>query len=341
MREKFTVLTVTCVLFGLLASCNSEFRSMVKKSKSRSIADIDTAAVWFYKHKKYDRAIPLFEQLVPATAGTDRQPELYYYYGWSRFMIGEMVSAAFYFEDFAQKFPSNEHATECEFMVAKCYYRLSDPHYLDQTYTNKAIAQSQLFISRNPGSEYEDEAMGFLDDLRERKAKKAFEQAKLYYNLGYFKAAVTAFEVLISEFPDSDFREESQFLLYKSSHELARVSTDRRKIERYEEAEEFYQKFARKFPDSEYGKEALSMSETGQKNLEDLRIEELELEQANLYRSIQQNVQAALRTTDQQEREEATARALESYERLRDDYPDSEYLPKADQQYSKLGEVED
>jgi len=337
MREKFTIVATTLLLFGLVVTgCNKEFRSMVKKSKSRSIQDIDTAAVYFYNRKKYDRAIPLFEQLVPAMAGTSRQPELYYYYAWSRYMMGELVSSAFYFEDFSQKFPSNEHATECEWMVAKCYYRLSDPHYLDQTYTDKAIAQLQLFLSRNPKSDYEEDCMGYLNDLRERKAKKAFEQAKLYYNLGYFKAAVKAFEVMISEYPDSDFREESQFLLFKSAYSLAGVSTDRRKVERYQEAGVFYERFAKKFPESKFAKEAANLDDSGKKSLEKLRLEELEREQVKLYKSIEENVNLALRTKDEEERAKAKSRALKSYEELRDDYPDSEYLPKADQLYSKL-----
>lgn len=336
MRDKLSIVTLTFVLFGLLLSCNKEMRSMVKKSKSRSIADIDTAAVWFYHHKKYDRAIPLFEQLVPATAGTDRQPELYYYYGWSRYMIGELVSSAFYFEDFAQKFPGNEHREECEFMVVKCYYRLSDPFYLDQTYTDKAIAQSQLFLSRNPSSEYEDECMEFLTDLRERKAKKSIEQASLYFDRGFYKAAVTAYQTMIDEFPDSKFREEAQFMLFKSAHELAGVSTDRKKEERYEESISLYQKFSMKFPESDYGKEAENLHLSGQSSLEKLREEALEKEQANLFDAFEENMQLALRTTDDQEREEAVTKALKHYNKLKDDYPNSEYMSKAELLYDKM-----
>lgn len=336
MLKKLSTIPIALLLLGLLASCNSEYRSMIKKAKSDQFADIDSAAVWFYTHKKYDRAVPLFEQLVPIYAGQERQQLVYYYYAWSRYFLGEMVSSAYYFEDFGKKFPGNEHAEECEFMVAKCYYIISDPYYLDQTYTDKALAQMQLFLSRYPSSEREEDGMKIIRELRERRAKKAFEQASLYYNISYYKAAVEAFQVMINEFPDSDFREEAQYMLFKSSHALAEASTERKKIGRYKEALEYHQKFADKFPESKFAKEAEGLVGNTNKSLEKLKADKVVREQEGLYNRFSREIDVVLKTKDEDARKESYEKAQDYYKELKDKYPGSSYISKADAMMAKL-----
>ena len=341
MLKKLSTIPIALLLLGLLASCNSEYRSMVKKAKSDQFADIDTAAVWFYTNKKYDRAVPLLEQLVPIYAGQDRQQLVYYYYAWSRYFLGEMVSAAYYFEDFAKKFPGNEHTDECEFMVAKCYYIISDPYYLDQTYTDKALDQMQLYLSRHPGSENDEEGNKIIRELRERRAKKAFEQASLYYNITYYKAAVEAFQNMINSYPDSDFREEAQFMLFKSAFALADASTDRKKIGRYQEAIDQHQKFALKFPESKFAKEAESLVADSEKSLEKLKADKVVQDQENLYNRYRREMDVVLKSKDEDARKESYEKALDLYNELKEKHPGSNYLVKADALMAKMESKED
>lgn len=341
MFKKLSTISITFLLLGLLVSCNSEYRSMVKKAKSNQFADLDSAAIWFYTHKKYDRAVPILEQLTPIYAGQERQQLVYYYYAWSRYFLGEMVSAAYYFEDFGKKFPGNEHAEECEFMVAKCYYILSDPYQLDQTYTDRALDQMQLFLSRHPSSEKEEEGMIIIRDLRERRAKKAFEQATLYYNITYYKAAVEAFQIMINEFPDSDFREEAQFMLFKSAYSLASASTERKKVGRYEEALNSYEKFADKFPESKFGKEAENLRDETKQSMNRLKAEKIIQEQESLYSRFQTQMDVVLKSKDPEARKDSYEKALELYKELKDKHPGSDYITKADAKLAKLESKED
>ncbi len=239
-KTAFSILILGLLVLGAsLTGCDPYH----KLAKSDKIADKDSAAVAYYNLKKYDRAVYLFEELVAIYRGTTRAEEMYFYYAYCRFYLGELVSANFHFEDFAKKYPSSSHAEEFEYMTAKTFHMLSDPHYLDQGYTERAIDQYQLFLSRHPYSTYKDKCMEGLKELRERLARKAFEQSTLYLDIGYNKAAVESFQNMINKFPDSDYREEAQYLLVKSAERLARESIDAKKTARYTEALEFAGKF--------------------------------------------------------------------------------------------------
>jgi outer membrane protein assembly factor BamD len=315
-----------------LSSCDP----VKKLAKSDVIADKDSAAVYYYNHKKYDQAVYLFEELMAVYRGTPRHEEMYYYYTYCRYFLGELVTAAFYFDDYAAKFPSSKHAEEFEFMTAKSYYQLSDPYYLDQKYTYKAINQFQLFLSRHPVSEHKVKCMELLTEMRERLAKKAFEQAYLYQKIGYHKAGVEAFQVMINEFPDSKFREQAQFLLVQSSMDLAKSSINSKRLGRYTEAKDFHEKFVEKFPESKFAKEAEGLLAEIDKNLRKLEVEKAKEAEKAAFGEFKKLMNVVLDTQDDEVRKTEYAKALDSYRAFQEKYPKSTYLPDADKLFDQF-----
>ncbi len=340
--QKTKLIILTTLLFALVVSgCNREYRSMVKLAKSRSIAEKDSAATWFYTHKKYDRALPILQELVPLYSGLDEQQRVYYYYCYSHYNLGSLVSAQFYFDDFAKKFPTNEHRVEAEFMGAKAYYRLADPYYLDQSFTKKAIDALQLFLSKNPESDYKEEANTMLDNLRERQARKAFEQATLYYNITYYKAAVSAFEVMINEFPDSKYREEAQFYLVKATHALAGASINKLKVSRYQEALKYHERFKRKFPDSEFLAESESISEETNREIQRLEEKAKEEREKALFDNIKAELQTVMSSRDEEEVSDKYESALANYNELKEDFPASRRISEVAKLFEKVNKLQD
>jgi outer membrane protein assembly factor BamD len=328
-------LLLSVIVLGLTGSGCDPMR---KLAKSGAIADKDTAAVRYYKAKKYDEAVYLFDELVAVYRGTPRAEEMYYYLTYCRYFMGELVTASYYFNDYAQKFPSSKHAEEFEFMTAKCYYQISDPYYLDQTYTNKAINQFQLFLSRNPNTVHKEESMKCLDELRERLAKKAFEQANLYLKIGYHKAAVEAFRVMINEYPDSKFREQSQYLLSKSALALAGSSVSTKKLTRYNEAMEFHEKFVEKFPESKFANEAESVRAEIERNQKKLEAERVKVDEKSTFEGFKQSMEVVMTTADAEERKVNYADALEEYKAFQAKFPNSAYLTEADKLFKQYEE---
>ena len=210
----------------------------------------------YVKRGKCEQASVLLEELIGIYRGTPKARDVRYHYAYCKYKLGEYLSASYYFGEFARQYPRDTTVEEMNFMSAYCFYLLSDPWFLDPKYNYKAIDEMQLFIDTYPESFKREEANEIIMELRERLAKKSYEQAKLYFKTGQFKAAVTAFQLMVQEYPDSKFREESQFLLFKSAASLGDASIPTRKVQRYEEAMNFYKKFVDKFSESKFVREA-------------------------------------------------------------------------------------
>ncbi|MEM8901497.1 MAG: outer membrane protein assembly factor BamD [Bacteroidota bacterium] len=269
MIRKVPLLLLSCVVVGLLStSCSKDMRKFRKYSTKGDIAQKDSAAFFFYERGTYDKAGFLFEELLPIYGGRPRAEEVLYHLAYSKYKQKSYLLAAYHFEQYSKQYPKSARAEECLYMVAYCYYTQSDPFYLDQSSTRKAIDQFQYYLVNFPESERKADADSYLSELRERLAKKTLEQAYLYYNTEQFKGGVTAFEVFIQEYPDSRYREEAEFMIFKCTVSLADRSTERRKKNRYLDALDHYQNFVDRYPDSTYLKDAETIFAKAKKSLE-------------------------------------------------------------------------
>jgi outer membrane protein assembly factor BamD len=65
-----------------------------------------------------------------------------------------------------------------------------------------------------------------------------------------YAAASVSFTNMLSDYPDTDMREEVLFLIVKSNYNLANNSIAGKKVERFEETIKSYTKFVDNFPKS-------------------------------------------------------------------------------------------
>ena len=89
-----------------------------------------------------------------------------------------------------------------------------------------------------------------VDTLQGKLELKAFMNAELYHKTGNYKSATLAMEHAIKDFPGSPYQEDLQFLIIDSHFQYAELSTDRRKLERYNQAIQAFHTFASRFPES-------------------------------------------------------------------------------------------
>jgi len=225
-------------------------------------------AVKLYNKGDYFKALPLLEELITVYRGTQKAERTYYYYAYTNYRLGDYTSAAYDFENFSKTFPTSQFAEECAYMHAYCYYQDSPDFSLDQTNTYKAINELQLFADRYPASQRITECNRLIDLLRGKLETKSFEQARLYFNMEDYKAAVTAFRNLLNDFPSTSFRENALFLIVKSEFLLAENSIDEKKSERYSETLGFYGEFTAAYPESKFKKEADDIAGTTRRRLD-------------------------------------------------------------------------
>ena len=125
-----------------------------------------------------------FEELLNLYRGTSKNQEVYYYYAMTHYGMQDYILAAYHLKSFANTFPQNDRAEECAYLAAYCYYLDSPRYSLDQSSTNKAINELQLFINQHPGSSKVDTATLYIDRLRDKLERKSFEIGKQYLKIG-------------------------------------------------------------------------------------------------------------------------------------------------------------
>ncbi len=213
-------------------------------------------AMEYYEKKDYFRAMTLFEELYPLWIGLDKGEEIYFYYSYSHYALNDYLMAGYHFRKFAKSYPNSKHIEEVEYLSAYCYYLDSPESELDQTSTVRALDELQLFIDRYPNSERVAECNNLIEKLRSKLEQKAYENAKLYFDLGYYKAAVTSLKNSLKDYPDSQYREEILFLIVKSSYLLAQNSIEKKQVERYKSTITEYYTLVDEFPSTTHIKEA-------------------------------------------------------------------------------------
>lgn len=233
------------------ASC-SEYQKLLKSSDYELKFE---KAKEYYEKEDYARAIALFDELLTIYKGTSKAEDIFYYYAYCHYGQKDYILAGHYFRNFALTFPLSSRAEEAEYLAAYCYFLDSPRFSLDQTYTLKAIEEMQFFINKHPDSDRISEANEIIDKLRGKLERKSFENASLYYYLGNYKAASVALKNSLDEYPDSDYREETMYLIVKSNYELASNSIESKKLERFEKTIEEYQVFTSAFPENQNKKE--------------------------------------------------------------------------------------
>lgn len=261
LKQKSVILISVLIL--LTTAC-SQYQKVLK-SNDYELKYVK--AKEYYNKNDYYRALPLFEELVNVFKGTDRAEDLYYYYAYCHFGLGDYLTAMYHFKNFAATFKNSERKEECQYMHAYCFYLTSPNYSLDQSNTLKAIESFQLFINLYPESKRIMECNKYMDALRNKLETKAFENAKLYYNIGDFKSAIIALENSTNEYPDIVYREEIEFLVLKANYQLAENSIDSKKPERFELTIKAYNQFIDHFPNSSKLNEAENLYELSLKNL--------------------------------------------------------------------------
>ncbi|QCK14649.1 outer membrane protein assembly factor BamD [Mangrovivirga cuniculi] len=256
--RKSSIFITALALIAILTSC-SEFR---RAQKSDDWEYKYQTALKYYEKGDYYKAIFLFEEVQPYVKVRKEGEELLFKYAYSYYHYKDQyIYAASLFESFYTTYARSDKAIEARFMQAFCLYKQSPQYNLDQTYTLQAIDLTQNFLNKYPESEYAPRAEQIISELRVKLEKKAYENAKTYYNLRLYKSAMTALENFRQEYPDSKYLEETEFLKLRATYNHAKLSIRSKQEERYKNTIDAYENFASKFPSSTYMKEAENLYE--------------------------------------------------------------------------------
>ena len=270
--QKIKNLAYLLILSLLLFSCG-EYQKVLNKG---NVEDQYKMAVKLYESKKYGKALRLFEKVTPAYRGKPQMERVQFMVAQSNFNEKNYSLAGYYFDRFTVNYPKSSKKEEAAFLSAYSFKLASPVFSKDPIDTNKALEAFQSFISTYPDSDKIDEANKHYKEIRLKLQKKYFEIAKTYYttadyDLRNYKAAIQAFDNLLSDYLGSEFKEEALYYRFKAAHDFVLKSTDRRRLERITDAFEAFEKLDRNYPESQFMEDSKVMLSTLQN--EQVRVE--------------------------------------------------------------------
>ena len=235
------------LLLILMSSACSDYQKLLNTD---DVSEKYKQAEVYYNNGEYRKANRLFEQIIPKYRGKPQAQRIIFFFAESYFQTKSYYLAAYQYENFTKSYPKSDRVQEATFKAAKSYYFQSPRHSLDQEDTFTALEKLQVFLNLYPESEYADEANQMIAELQEKLEKKDFEIAKQYYTIRDYKAAIKANENFVSGFPGTKFREESLYIKFIASYEIAINSIDAKKQERLKELIQQYNTLLRYYPET-------------------------------------------------------------------------------------------
>src|SRR5690606_30001538 len=122
----------------------------------------------------------------------------------------------YHFKNFVDYFPSSKDAEEAEYMHAVSLYKMSPKPSLEQTNTIKALEAMQSYINTHPNSKRLAEANALMDQMRRKLETKDASAARLYYDIGQYKAASIAYQSVMQTYPESANGDFYEYMIVKS-----------------------------------------------------------------------------------------------------------------------------
>lgn len=205
-----------------------------------------------YEKGDFNKALQFFDILRAVYRGTEKGELLTYYSANCYFQLKDYNIASYYYKQYTQMYPRAEKAEEALFLAAYCNYMDSPRYSLDQSSTFIALKELQLFIDQYPNSSKLEEATRLMDNLRAKLEKKNYNIGKLYYRTEDFQAAITSFESLLDDYPDTEYKEEILYYITIAYFTYAEKSIYSKKMERYEKTIEAYNNLEYFYPESKY-----------------------------------------------------------------------------------------
>jgi outer membrane protein assembly factor BamD len=248
MRKNIYIL----LLLALAVTSCGEYDALLKSNDN----ELKKQKVYeYYDAGKYLKVTELLQQILPRYRATEEAEQLSWINAQANYKLLEYEIAQQLFKDFADLYPLSTNAEEASYMAAMCYYNLSPRAELDQANTNKAVESFTIFLTRYPNSTRAADSQSKKKEMQEKLVEKSYINARLYYDMGEFKASTVSLSNSLKEYPDTKYREELMFLKLDALYQTALRSIPSKQRERYQNTLDEYYSFIEEYPKSNHEKD--------------------------------------------------------------------------------------
>ena len=167
----------------------------------------------YMEYKRYSVAEKIFSKILENAPYSEAAPAAQYSLGMAQYNLKKFGPARESFEAVCQNFPTSQLVDDSAFMLGIVDSAAAMAADYDQTSTDRAIASFRNYIREFPTADHVGDAQLHIRALRDRKAQSIYDQAYYYDYSGHAKSAIMHYELLISEYPDTDCADKAKMRL--------------------------------------------------------------------------------------------------------------------------------
>ena len=167
----------------------------------------------YMEYKRYSVAEKIFSKILENSPYGEASPAAQYSLGMAQYNLKKYGPARESFEAVCQNFPTSQLVDDSAFMLGIVDSAAAVAADYDQTSTDRAIASFRNYIREFPTAEHVGDAQAHIRALRDRKAQSLYDQAYYYDYSGHAKSAIMHYELLVSEYPDTDCADKAKLRL--------------------------------------------------------------------------------------------------------------------------------
>ncbi len=172
-------------------------------------------AMNFLEKKRYLRAQEDFNNVAIRGLHTDLGDDAQYYLGESYFLNKEYVLAISEYDRLIRRMGFSEFVQKARWRICQCYVEQSPKYYHEQSSTERALSKLQEFLDDYPNSEYHEEALETITEMRNKLATKLYESARLYIKMEEYESAIITYEDLLTTYYDTEWVDDAHFQIVK------------------------------------------------------------------------------------------------------------------------------
>lgn len=193
----------------IVSSCSST------KPGAEEIQSQFDRAKQFLEKKRYLRAQEEFNNVAIRSLHTELGDDAQFYLAESYFLNEEYVLAIAEYDRLIRRMGFSEFVQKARWRVCQCYVEQSPKYFHEQSSTERALSKLQEFLDDYPNSEFNEEALNTISEMRNKLATKLYESGRLYIKMQEYESAIITYKDLLTKFYDTEIVDDARLQIIK------------------------------------------------------------------------------------------------------------------------------
>ena len=191
----------------LIASCGGPYKAKRIELPDQKLAFADA----LFEKGEYGKAAVEYKDFIATFAGDERSDYAQFRLAESYRLDEQYAIAAVEYRILVSDYGYSEYVDDAFFLEGVCAFMQTNRPERDQTKSYEALNRINRFLQIFPSSPRREEAEELRKQIDDHLGEKDFLNAKLYYSMRRYEAALIYFDKVISSFPSTVWAQRSQY----------------------------------------------------------------------------------------------------------------------------------